>query len=82
MLLLRGAASQQLGEMARQLGARLHRHQAALAGALLAAVERGSVLVAQAGQQRASQLADLDATATTLCQIAASLSLPVNATSR
>jgi hypothetical protein len=34
---LRGATSQQLGEAARRLGARLHRHQAALAAGLTAA---------------------------------------------
>ena len=38
---LRGATSQQLGEAARRLGARLHRYQSALAAGLLAAIERG-----------------------------------------
>jgi hypothetical protein len=76
---LRGATSQQLGEAARQLDARIHRHQTALAGALVAAVERGSALVAEASQQRASRLAELDATAATLREASASLNLSASA---
>jgi hypothetical protein len=66
---LRGATSQQLGEAARQLDARIHRHQTALAGAL----------VAEASQQRASRLAELDATAATLREASASLNLSASA---
>jgi GTP-binding protein EngB required for normal cell division len=79
---LRGATSQQLGEAARQLGARIHRHQTALAGALVAAVERGGTLVAEASQQRAGRLADLDVTAATLREVSASLNLSASASSR
>jgi GTP-binding protein EngB required for normal cell division len=79
---LRGATSQQLGEASRQLGARLQRHQAALAEALVAAVERGGALVAEAGQQRTSRLAELDATAAALREVAEGLNRPASATSR
>jgi len=68
---LRGALSQQLGEASRQLGARLHHHQGTLADALVAAVERGGALVAEASQQRAGRLAELDAVAATLQEVSA-----------
>jgi GTP-binding protein EngB required for normal cell division len=57
---LRGATSQQLGEAARRLGARLRRHQAALAAGLTAAVERGSGLLADAEEHRQRRTAELD----------------------
>lgn len=43
--------AEQLGEAARQLGARLRRHQDDLAAALTAAVERGSGLLAEAADR-------------------------------
>jgi hypothetical protein len=57
---LRGATSQQLGEAARRLGARLHRHQAALATGLVAAVERGGGLLDDADEHRTRRTAELD----------------------
>jgi hypothetical protein len=57
---LRGATSGQLGEAARRLGARLHRHQAALAASLTAAVERGGGLLADAQDHRNRRTAELD----------------------
>jgi GTP-binding protein EngB required for normal cell division len=57
---LRGATSQQLGEAARRLGARLHRHQTALAAGLAAAVERGGGLLADAEDHRQRRTAELD----------------------
>jgi hypothetical protein len=57
---LRGATSGQLGEAARQIGARLQRHQAALAAGLTAAIERGSGLLAQAEDRRNQRTAELD----------------------
>jgi hypothetical protein len=56
---LRGEASEQLGEAARQLGARLQRHQAALAAGLTAAVDRGAGLLAVAERQRERRTAEL-----------------------
>jgi len=70
---LRGATSQQLGEASRQLGARIHRHQAALADALVAAVERGGALVTEASRRRAERLAELDAVAASLREVSATL---------
>jgi GTP-binding protein EngB required for normal cell division len=57
---LRGATSQQLGEAARRLGARPHRHQAALAAGLLAAIERGGGLLVDAEEHRQRRTAELD----------------------
>jgi GTP-binding protein EngB required for normal cell division len=57
---LRGATSQQLGEAARRLGARLHRHQAALAAGLLTAIERGGGLLVDAEEHRHRRTAELD----------------------
>jgi GTP-binding protein EngB required for normal cell division len=56
---LRGATSQQLGEAARQLGARLRRHQAALAASLSAAIDRGAGLLAEAEDRRDQRTAEL-----------------------
>jgi GTP-binding protein EngB required for normal cell division len=79
---LRGALSQQLGEASRQLGARLHHHQGTLADALVAAVERGGALVAEASKQRAGRLAELDAVAATLQEVTATLDRSAGTTSR
>jgi hypothetical protein len=57
---LRGVTSQQLGEAARRLGARRHRHQAALAAGLSAAVDRGGSLLADAEEHRHRRTAELD----------------------
>jgi hypothetical protein len=70
---LRGETSHQLGEAARQLGARLRRHQAELAASLVAAVERGQDLVAKAEQDRAWRITQLDHTAALLEQAEAAL---------
>jgi hypothetical protein len=56
---LRGAASLQLGEAARRLGARLQRHQAALAAGLTAAVDRGAGLLAEAERHRERRATEL-----------------------
>jgi len=70
---LRGATSQQLGEAARRLGARLHRHQAALAAGLLAAIERGGGLLATAEEHRQRRTAELDRLAERLREVEAVL---------
>jgi hypothetical protein len=70
---LRGATSQQLGEAARRLGARLHRHQAALAAGLLAAIERGGGLLATAEEHRQQRTAELDRLAERLREVEAVL---------
>jgi GTP-binding protein EngB required for normal cell division len=57
---LRGATSQQLGEAARQLGARLQRHQAALAASLTAALERGGGLLSEAEDRRRGRTVQLE----------------------
>jgi hypothetical protein len=62
-----------LGEAARQLGARLRRHQAELAAGLLAAVERGQGLVAQAEQNRTRRITELDRAAALLQRTQATL---------
>jgi GTP-binding protein EngB required for normal cell division len=67
---LRGATSGQLGEAARQLGARLHRHQAALAVGLTAAIERGGGLLAEAEDRRDQRAAELDRAAELLGTVA------------
>jgi hypothetical protein len=51
---------QQLGEAARQLGARLQRHQAALAASLTAAIDRGAGLLAEAQDRRRRQTGQLE----------------------
>ena len=56
---LRGAASLQLGEAARRLGARLQRHQAALAAGLTAAVDRGAGLLTEAERHRERRATEL-----------------------
>jgi hypothetical protein len=68
---LRGATSQQLGEAARQLGARLQRHQAALAASLSAAVDRGAGLLAEAEDRREQRMAELDRAADLLAGVTA-----------
>jgi hypothetical protein len=73
---LRGATSGQLGEAARQLGARLQRHQAALAAGLTAAIERGSGLLAQAEDRRNQRTAELDRAAELLRRVAAWIQPP------
>jgi hypothetical protein len=70
---LRGATSQQLGEAARRLGARLHRHQAALAAGLSAAVDRGGGLLADAEEHRQRRTAELDRLAERLREVEAVL---------
>jgi GTP-binding protein EngB required for normal cell division len=65
---LRGETSQQLGEAARQLGARLRRHQAELGASLVTAVERGQCLVAQANQDRTRRTRELDRAAALLAR--------------
>jgi GTP-binding protein EngB required for normal cell division len=70
---LRGATSEQLGEAARQLGARLQRHQAALATSLTAAVERGAGLLAEAEDHRQRRTAQLDRAASLLHQVTVGL---------
>ena len=56
---LRGATSEQLGEAARRLGARLQRHQAALAAGLTAAVDRGAGLLTEAERHRERRATEL-----------------------
>jgi GTP-binding protein EngB required for normal cell division len=73
---LRGATSQQLGEAARQLGARLQRHQTALAVSLTAAIERGSGLLAEAEDRRERRAAELDRAAKLLDSVAAWIQPP------
>jgi GTP-binding protein EngB required for normal cell division len=57
---LRGAIFQQLGEAARQLGARLQRHQAALAASLTTAIDRGAGLLAEAQDRRQRRTLQLE----------------------
>lgn len=66
---LRGATSQQLGEAARQLGARLQRHQAALATSLTAAIERGSGLLSEAQDRRRRRTVQLERAADLLQEV-------------
>jgi GTP-binding protein EngB required for normal cell division len=66
---LRGATSQQLGEAARQLGARLQRHQAALAASLTAAIERGGGLLAEAQDHRQRRTVQLERAADLLQEV-------------
>jgi GTP-binding protein EngB required for normal cell division len=73
---LRGATSEQLGEAARQLGARLQRHQATLAAGLTAAIERGGGLLAQAEDRRNQRTADLDRAAGLLHSVATMIQPP------
>jgi hypothetical protein len=68
---LRGATSQQLGEAARQLGARLQRHQVALAASLSAAIDRGAGLLAEAKDHRDQRRAELDRAAELLAGVTA-----------
>jgi hypothetical protein len=70
---LRGATSQQLGEAARQLGARLQRHQTALAASLTAAIDRGGGLLAEAEDRRDQRMAELRRAAELLSSITALL---------
>jgi hypothetical protein len=63
-----GATSQQLGEAARQLGARVQRHQAALAASLTAAIDRGASLLAEAENRRNQRTAELRRAAPTAHQ--------------
>jgi hypothetical protein len=70
---LRGATSEQLGEAARQLGARLQRHQAALAAGLTAAIERGGGLLVEAEDRRDQRTADLNRAAALLCGVVAGI---------
>jgi hypothetical protein len=65
---LRGATSQ-LGEAARQLGARLQRHQAALAASLTAAIERGGGLLAEAQDRRQRRTVQLERAADLLQEV-------------
>jgi GTP-binding protein EngB required for normal cell division len=68
---LRGATSEQLGEAARQLAARLHRHQVTLATTLMAAIQRGGGLLAEAEDRRERRAAELDRAADLLDSVAA-----------
>ena len=68
---LRGATSEQLGEAARQLGARQHRHQAAIAVGLTAPVERSGGLLGEAEDRRDQRMAELDRAAELLRSAAA-----------
>jgi GTP-binding protein EngB required for normal cell division len=70
---LRGATSQQLGEAARQLGARLQRHQAALAASLTAAIDRGAGLLAEAEDRRRRRTLELERAAGLLQELIVSL---------
>jgi GTP-binding protein EngB required for normal cell division len=80
---LRGATSEQLGEAARRLGARLQRHQAALAASLTAAVERGGGLLAEAEGRRDRRAAELGRVAQLLHQVEVGIPpSPVAATTR
>jgi hypothetical protein len=67
---LRGATSEQLGEAARQLAARLHRHQVTLATTLMAAIQRGGGLLAEAEDRRERRAAQLDRAADLLDNVA------------
>jgi len=82
---LRGATSEQLGEAARQLGARLRRHHAALAAGITAAVDRGRALHPAAKDRRDARVAELARTADLLDQTATLLQatpgMPVETTS-
>ena len=73
---LRGATSQQLGEAAGQLGARLQRHQAALAASLTAAIDRGAGLLAEAEDRRNQRSAELDRAAELLAGVTAWIQPP------
>jgi hypothetical protein len=73
---LRGATSEQLSDAARQLGARLHRHQAILAVGLTAALDRGSGLLAEAQDRRDRRAAELDRAAELLRTVAAWIQPP------
>jgi GTP-binding protein EngB required for normal cell division len=66
---LRGATSQQLGEAARQLGARLQRHQATLAASLTAAIDRGAGLLAEAEDRRQRRTGQLERAADLLQEV-------------
>jgi hypothetical protein len=80
---LRGATSQQLGEAARRLGTRLHRHQAALAAGLTAAMERGGGPLADAEEHRQRRTAELDRLSERLQDVEARLqSSPATAVNR
>jgi len=79
---LRGEISQQLGETARRLGARLQRHQRELATGLVAAVDRGGQLLAEAQDHRARRAAELDQVATLLERAEAALGAQEEATTR
>jgi hypothetical protein len=70
---LRGATSQQLGEAARQLGARLQRHQAALATGLTAAIDRGAGLLAEADDRRRRRTGQLERAGDLLQEVTVSL---------
>jgi GTP-binding protein EngB required for normal cell division len=73
---LRGATSQQLGEAARRLGARLQRHQAALAASLSAAIDRGAGLLAEAEDRRNQRWVELDRAADLLAAVTAWIQPP------
>jgi hypothetical protein len=73
---LRGATSQQLGEAARQLGARLQRHQAALAAGLTAAIDRGAGLLAEAEDRRRRRTLQLERAADLLQEVTVGLQRP------
>jgi GTP-binding protein EngB required for normal cell division len=70
---LRGATAQQLGEAARQLGARLLRHQAALAASLTAAIDRGGGLLAEAEDSRDQRMVELRRAAELLASVSTSV---------
>jgi GTP-binding protein EngB required for normal cell division len=70
---LRGATSEQLGEAARQLGARVQRHQAALATGLTAAIERGGGLLAEAEDRRQRRTLQLERAADLLQEVTVGL---------
>jgi GTP-binding protein EngB required for normal cell division len=70
---LRGATSEQLGEAARQLGARLQRNQAALATGLSAAIERGGGLLAEAEDRRQRRTLQLERAADLLQEVTVGL---------
>ena len=73
---LRGATSQQLGEAARQLEARLQRHQAALAASLSGAIDRGAGLLAEAHDRRDQRTAELRHATELLDSVAAAIQPP------
>jgi GTP-binding protein EngB required for normal cell division len=70
---LRGATAQQLGEAARQLGARLQHHQAALAASLTAAIDRGAYLLAEAGDRHRRRTRQLERAADLLQEVTVGL---------